>query len=60
MNQKELFFISTSVFLTIIAWVVFELYGIQNTTPTQQQIDSVTLNYTIDTKIFETLRNKTP
>lgn len=60
MNQKELFFISSTVFLTIVAWVAFELYGIKQTTPTDAQIESVNLNYTIDTKIFEILRNKTP
>lgn len=60
MNQKELFFISLTVFLTIIAWVVFELYGIKQTTPTDAQIDSVVVNYTIDTKVFEILKNKVP
>ena len=60
MNQKELFFISSTVFLTIVAWVAFELYGIKQTTPTDAQIESVNVNYTIDTKIFEILRNKTP
>lgn len=60
MNQKELFFISTTVFLTIVSWVVFELYGIQKTTPTDTQIESVNLNYTIDTRVFDILRNKIP
>lgn len=60
MNQKELFFISGTVFLTIVAWVLFELYGIQQATPTDMQIESVSLNYTIDTQVFEILRNKNP
>ncbi len=60
MNQKELFFISSTVFLTILAWVLFELYGIRQTTPTDAQIEAVNLNYTIDTKVFDVLRNKIP
>lgn len=60
MNQKELFFISGTVFITIAAWVLFELYGIQRATPTDLQIESVSLNYTIDTQVFEILRNKIP
>ncbi len=60
MNNKELLFISVTVFLTIVAWMVFELYGIRLSTPSDAQIESVTLNYTIDTDVFEILRNKVP
>lgn len=60
MNQKELFLISSTVFLTIVAWVVFDLYGIKKSTPTDAEIDSVRLDYSIDTKVFEVLRNKIP
>ncbi|MBP7967039.1 hypothetical protein KAZ66_02085 [Candidatus Woesebacteria bacterium] len=60
MNQKELFLISSTVFLTIVAWVVFDLYGIQKSTPTDADIDSVRLDYSIDTNVFEVLRNKIP
>ena len=60
MNQRELFFISTTIFLTIVAWVLFEVYGIQQTTPTDTQIQTITLNYTIDTTVFDILRSKLP
>ena len=60
MNQRELLFISTTIFLTIVAWVLFEVYGIQQTTPTDTQIQTITLNYTIDTTVFDILRSKLP
>lgn len=60
MNQRELFFISSTIFLTIVAWMAFELYGIKQSTPTDAQIEAVDVNYTIDTKVFEVLRNKIP
>ena len=52
--------ISGTVFMTIIAWVVFEVFAIQQSTPTQEEIDSISLNYNIDVKILDTLREKTP
>ena len=60
MNTKELMLISGTVFMTIIAWVVFEVFAIQQSTPTQEEIDSISLNYNIDVKILDTLREKTP
>ena len=60
MNQKELFFISSTVFLTILAWVLFDLYDIRLTPTTDAQLEALIFNYTIDTKVFDVLRNKIP
>ena len=60
MNQKELLFLSLTIFLTIIAWVVSELYIIHKATPTEEQIDSVKLEYQIDTDILKSLQSKNP
>jgi hypothetical protein len=60
MNQKELLVISLTIFLTIIAWVISELYLIRKDTPTEEQIESVSLNYSIDTAVLDALESKVP
>jgi hypothetical protein len=60
MKQNELLLLSVTIFLTIIAWVAADLYGIYKSTPTNQQIESISLKYSIDTKVLETLKAKKP
>ena len=60
MNQKELLLIAVTVFVTIIVWVLSELYLIQKSTPTDEEIKTFSVNYSIDTKVIETLQKKTP
>ncbi len=60
MNQKELLFIALTIFLTIVAWVVSDLYSIRKSTPTDQQIQAVKLEYSIDTNVIDALEKKTP
>ena len=60
MNQKDLFVISVTIFCTIIAWVVIELRGIAQVTPTEKDVEAVTLNYTIDTSLLDILEKRTP
>ncbi len=60
MNQKELLFIALTVFLTIVAWVVSDLYSIHKSTPTDQQIQAVKLEYSIDTTVIDALEKKLP
>lgn len=60
MKQNELVLLSLTIFLTIVAWVATDLYGIHKTTPTNKQIDSISLKYKIDTNIIETLKAKSP
>lgn len=60
MNQKELLLLSLTIFMTIIVWVVSDLYGIFKSTPTNTEIEAVSLKYAIDTKVLEILKTKTP
>ncbi len=60
MNQKELLLIAVTVFVTIIVWVLSELYLIHKSTPTDEQIESFSVNYSIDIKILDILEAKTP
>jgi len=60
MNQKDLLTIVVTVFLTIIAWVIIELNGIAQVTPTDTDVEAVTLNYTIDTSLLDILEKRTP
>lgn len=59
MNNKEVLLLTFTIFLTIVAWVVFELFTINKETPTESQIDSTKLNYNIDVKLLDTLNSKT-
>ena len=60
MNKKDLLTIVVTVFLTIIAWVIIELNGIAQVTPTDTDVEAVTLNYTIDTSLLDILEKRTP
>ena len=60
MNQKELLLIAVAIFVTIIVWVISELYLIHKSTPTEGEIQSFSVDYSIDTTVIETLQRKTP
>ena len=60
MNQKELLLIAVTIFVTIIVWVLSELYLIHKSTPTEEDIQSFSADYSIDTKVMDTLQKKTP
>lgn len=59
MKRKELLVMSIGVFLTIVAWVIIEVYKIQN----QDVQGNVSLpkieKHRIDTAVIEQLRQKT-
>lgn len=60
MNQKELLIISVTVFITIITWIVADIYHI-STTAKITPVESATVNVTntpIDTTILDTLQTK--
>jgi hypothetical protein len=60
MNQKDLLIIAVTVFITILAWVIIEIYSIAQATPTEADVEAATLNYTIDTSILDILEQRTP
>ena len=60
MNQKELFFISLTVFLTIVAWMLLDVYRAQTSTTEMPTISAEPMNYKIDTWVFDQLKQKKP
>ena len=60
MKQKEILIVAVTIFLTIVAWVVLEVRGIHEATPTEVQIDAKRLEYTVDTKLLDILEIRTP
>ncbi len=62
MNQKELLWISISIFLTIVAWMFIDIYKVKVNTVSQGAAVNVssTVNVKIDQKILNMLKEKTP
>ena len=60
MNQRDLLIISVTIFLTIVAWVLVEIRAISQDTPTNEEIQSASVEYTINTDILDVLEKKTP
>lgn len=61
MNQKEFFIISIGIFATIIAWLIADIIHTSTTDKVKAKIDiSKPIQYSIDPKIFEILKEKTP
>ncbi len=59
MNKKELLILSVGVFLTIIAWMIIDIYHIKTSVIVRSKIKSVRLsNYQIDKKIIDILKEK--
>lgn len=62
MNKKELFLISITIFLTIIAWMLLEAYKVESAIKTEKE-EMLTIRKIInlDTKVLKTLKaKKTP
>lgn len=61
MNQKELFWISVTIFLTMIAWMILDIYQVKTKTTVESGLKSVqTVDFTIKTDILNILKEKTP
>ncbi len=61
MKRKEILIISIAVFLTIVAWVVIELYKVQNSQIIEEDIQLPEVKrYNIDTSIIEKLKKRDP
>lgn len=60
MKNKEAFFISLTLFLTVIAWIAIDIYHIINT-PKIQPIDpqyTTPITVSIDQSLFQVLEEK--
>ena len=61
MNQKEVFWISVTIFLTMIAWMILDIYQVKTKTTVESGLKSVqTVDFTIKTDILNILKEKTP
>lgn len=59
MNKKEVLFLSIGVFLTVVAWVVADIYHAATQEKIKTRVDIPTLNnYQINTDLLESLKNK--
>ena len=60
MNQKELFWISLTVFLTIVAWMLLDIYRVKTQTKVEGLKSLQTVDFTIRPDILKVLKGKTP
>ena len=61
MKQKELLIISIVIFLTIVAWVVFEVNQVQTKVHVEETFEEpADPQPKIDAKVFTILQEKTP
>jgi hypothetical protein len=61
MKKRELLILSIAVFLTIISWVVIEIYKVKNSQIIQEDIQLPEVKrYNIDTSIIEKLKKRNP
>lgn len=61
MNRKEIFWISITIFLTVVAWMILDIYKIKSNVNLDKEVYSSTIiKYKIDPEILKKLKNKTP
>lgn len=57
MNQKELFLLSLTIFFTIIAWLIVDVYKAKESAMKTPNIPNQAI-YTIDTQVLQKLKQK--
>lgn len=61
MSHKELFWISLTIFLTIIAWMILDIYTVKTKTTVESGLESLQkVDFTIKSDILKILKEKTP
>ena len=61
MNKKELFFISVTVFLTIVSWVLIDAYKVDLAIQTEkQELSLISKKINLDVSILKILKEKKP
>jgi len=61
MNKKELFYISVTIFLTIIAWVLIDAYKVDLAIKGEKQGQSlINKKISLDVSILKVLKEKKP
>lgn len=61
MNKKELFFISVTVFLTIVSWVLIDAYKVDLAIKSEkQELSLISKKINLDVSILKVLKEKKP
>ncbi|MEN9327569.1 MAG: hypothetical protein RI947_377 [Candidatus Parcubacteria bacterium] len=56
MNQRELLILSVGIFLTIVAWMIIDLYHVKTNNSFDTALRPVTIpHYSINSKVFNSL-----
>lgn len=59
MNQKELFLISLTIFLTIVAWMILDIYRIRTNIDAGYE-KSEAINFKLQPNVLEILKDRQP
>ena len=61
MNQKELFVLSVMVFLSIVAWMLVDIYKTKTSVSVSSDFTiGPAVNYKVDPAVLQQLKAKTP
>lgn len=61
MNQKEIFWISVTVFLTIVSWMILDIYRAKTQITVESELKSLeTVNFTVRSDILKVLKERNP
>ncbi len=61
MNKKELFFISVTIFLTIVSWVLIDAYKVDLAIKVEKQdLSLISKKINLDVSILKILKEKKP
>lgn len=58
MNRKELFYLSLTIFLTIISWLIIEIYKVDLNIKSEKQEVIIDKKIEIDTSIINELKER--
>ncbi len=59
MKRKEVLILSICIFLTVIAWIIVDIYRATNEEKNREKIETPLIeNYQIDEEILKILKNK--
>ncbi len=59
MNQKELLLLSIGVFLTIIAWMIIDIFQVRSKIITDKEIKDIgTIRFSVDENVLKSLKDR--
>ena len=61
MNQKELFWLSLTIFLTIVAWMILDIYKVKKQTKVESGLESLqTVDFSFNSDVLELIKERSP